>query len=503
MRSLIEEWWRQSTLSSWLIMLSGLSLSYIAGFAVYNVFFHPLRKYPGPKLWSASHIPFTIMWMSGTGHKKMLELHEKYGDIVRIAPNQLSFGYPEAWEGMMGHRKRGQDENGKDPDFWRGDDNLTLVGSDRERHGRLRKILSHGFSAQAMMEQQPIFQRYASLLIQRLKAASEDGKPLEITSWYNWTTFDMAGDLIFGEPFGCLEKAQYHPWVKLIFMHIKGIAISTAVIRFPFGSSLIGLFTPKSVARDIETHSEFTKAQVAKRMAYRNPRPDFMESMIKAHNKDQASYKEVLANAHNLIVGSSETTATTLAGATYLLASHKEVLLKLQEELSRHFSSEDEIDLISVQKLEYMFAVLHEALRIYPPVPAAIPRKTPAEGSTIGNEYVPPNTILGIWQWPLNHNPKFFKDPDSFVPERWLGDPRYDSDKKGAFQPFSVGPRNCIGKKLILAKMIWSFDIELDPRSEDWLEKNILYFLWDKPELYVRLIPRTRDQLGEGEPVAT
>jgi cytochrome P450 len=56
-------------------------------------------------------------------------------------------------------------------------------------------------------------------------------------------------------------------------------------------------------------------------------------------------------------------------------------------------------------------------------------------------------TILGIWQWPLNHNPKFFKHPDSFVPERWLGDPRYDSDKKGAFQPFSVGPRNCIGKK--------------------------------------------------------
>ncbi|CAG9950994.1 unnamed protein product [Clonostachys rosea f. rosea IK726] len=54
MRSLIEEWWRQSTLSSWLIILSGLGFSYIAGFAVYNVFFHRLRKYPGPKLWSAS-----------------------------------------------------------------------------------------------------------------------------------------------------------------------------------------------------------------------------------------------------------------------------------------------------------------------------------------------------------------------------------------------------------------------------------------------------------------
>ena len=98
----------------------------------------------------------------------------------------------------------------------------------------------------------------------------------------------------------------------------------------------------------------------------------------------------MVANAHNLIVGSSETTATTLAGATYLLATNKNVMAKMHEELRSTFKTEEEIDLISVQKLEYMFAVLHEALRIYPPVPSAIPRITPAGGSTIGGRYVPP-----------------------------------------------------------------------------------------------------------------
>jgi len=215
-----------------------------------------------------------------------LELHLKYGEVVRVAPNQLSLGYPEAWDDVMGHRKGGQDENGKDPDFWRGDDSLTLVGSSRERHKRLRKILSHGFSAQAMVEQQPIFQKYASLLVERLHQACERDGSVEMTSFYNWTLFDMAGDLIFGEPFGCLDQTRYHPWVKLIFMHIKGIAISTAVIRFPFADAFIRLMTPKSVAKDIQTHSEFTKAQVAKRIAYKNPRPDFMESMIRAHEED-------------------------------------------------------------------------------------------------------------------------------------------------------------------------------------------------------------------------
>lgn len=225
--------------------------------------------------------------MSGAGHKRILELHQQYGDVVRISPNQLSFSYPEAWNDIMGHRKRGQSEHGKDPDFWMGDDKLTLVGSDRERHGRLRKILSHGFSAQAMMEQQPTFQRYTSLLIDRLKNASAGGcEAVEMTKWFNWATFDMAGDLIFGEPFGCLEKSEWHPWVKLIFMHLKGIAISTAIIRFPFSNAIIKIMTPKKVAKDIEAHHEFVEALVSKRLAFDHPRADFMESMIKAREKN-------------------------------------------------------------------------------------------------------------------------------------------------------------------------------------------------------------------------
>lgn len=259
---------------------------YLIGSAFYNLYLSPLSKYPGPKLWAISQIPFSIAWTTGQSHKKILDLHLKYGEIIRVSPNQLSFGYPEAWDDVMGHRKHGQQENGKDPDFWHGEDMFTLVGSNRERHGRLRKILSHGFSAQAMVNQQPIFQQYASLLVDRLHKACSNGQSVEMTSYYNWTLFDMAGDLIFGEPFGCLNEERYHPWVKLIFMHIKGIAISTAVIRFPFSDLLIKMMTPKKVARDIQTHHEFTVAQVAKRMAFPNHRPDFMESMIRAHEEN-------------------------------------------------------------------------------------------------------------------------------------------------------------------------------------------------------------------------
>lgn len=56
-------------------------------------------------------------------------------------------------------------------------------------------------------------------------------------------------------------------------------------------------------------------------------------------------------------------------------------------------------------------------------------------------------TIVGVWQWVNHHNPAHFRDAESFVPERWLGDARFENDKRDAFMPFSVGPRNCIGHK--------------------------------------------------------
>ncbi|KAK7409047.1 hypothetical protein QQX98_008751, partial [Neonectria punicea] len=54
---------------------------------------------------------------------------------------------------------------------------------------------------------------------------------------------------------------------------------------------------------------------------------------------------------------------------------------------------------------------------------------------------------LRIWQWAVNRDPANFTDPETFIPERWLGDPRFANDKTDALQPFSYGPRNCIGKK--------------------------------------------------------
>jgi cytochrome P450 len=106
------------------------------------------------------------------------------------------------------------------------------------------------------------------------------------------------------------------------------------------------------------------------------------------------SYPELLDNASLLIIAGSETTATTLSGATYMLLTHPEILQKVKDEVRSSFSGEAEIDLLSVQKLSYMMAVLQETLRMYPPVPATIPRKAQPGGDMICGQYVPENVRI-------------------------------------------------------------------------------------------------------------
>lgn len=101
-----------------------------------------------------------------------------------------------------------------------------------------------------------------------------------MTKWYNWTTFDVIGDLAFGEPFGCLENSSYHPWVSLVFGSVKQTMILIQIRRnWPALDRFIRQHLMWYVARTRAQHVELTCSKVAKRMAAED-RPDFMRAML-------------------------------------------------------------------------------------------------------------------------------------------------------------------------------------------------------------------------------
>ncbi|KAF9882293.1 trichothecene c-15 hydroxylase [Colletotrichum karsti] len=479
-----------------LLYFSFLSFAYLVFNSVYNLLFHPLRRYPGPKLWAMSRLPYARMCISGKPYRKILELHKQYGDTVRVAPNELSYLSPQAWTDIMGHRKDGQEENGHDPEFY-SPTKAEILSCDRERHGKMRRLLSHGFSRQRMREQEPIITSYVDLLIKRLNGLCESGKNhVEMTSWYNFTTFDIIGDLTFGEPFGCLENSGYHPWVTVIFDSLKFDAFLAHARRFNILSKLLQRCIPTKLIKGRLESSALTRTNVNRRLALGTTRPDFADAMMKETPSFSLSREELYENSNILINAGSETTATALSGATYFLTTNPAVQEKLAAEVRGAFSSESEIDMTSTDKLEYLKAVIEETLRAYPPLPTILPRRTGRQGQNILGEWVPPDTIIGIWQWAMYHDDRLFTKPDEFHPERWLGSEDFASDRKEAMNPFHVGPRNCLGMnlayselRLILARIIWNFELKLAPESRGWLDHEC-YLMWDKPPLNVYLSRR-------------
>jgi hypothetical protein len=73
---------------------------------IYRIFFHPLRSVPGPWLNKISELPAAWNLLRGNQHIYYMRLHEDYGPVVRVSPNEVSFISTEAREEIYGHRVR-------------------------------------------------------------------------------------------------------------------------------------------------------------------------------------------------------------------------------------------------------------------------------------------------------------------------------------------------------------------------------------------------------------
>lgn len=146
-----------------------------------------MSQYPGPPLAAATRLWYCYYCIRGNLLHALHEAHQVYGDVVRIAPNELSYTDPKAWNDIYGHRV-GKSELRKDEIFYSSISSGpgSIINADRSRHGHLRKQASHGFSERAMRSQEHVIQGYAALMLSRMEESVIMGKPvLNIVDWYN------------------------------------------------------------------------------------------------------------------------------------------------------------------------------------------------------------------------------------------------------------------------------------------------------------------------------
>ncbi|KAJ1323496.1 aspirochlorine biosynthesis cytochrome P450 monooxygenase [Microdochium nivale] len=453
--------------------------------------------------------------------KYAVELHRKYGPMVRIGPDRVLVDGSIAWSQVHGVRSTSAgNEFSKIPGYVMDGDHFGVVAANRDDHRRQRRQMSHAFSQGSIHEQEGIIKIYIDKLIAEVESRACKQETLDIVSWLNFTTFDIIGDLSFADSFGSLEGDT--AFVDNIFVGLKWQSLSSFLRFFPLMKAPLMLLMGSKellIAQKAGVANEqlgIVKAQeriALEETIERSGRRDFATYMLRRgkDGEEVLSPTEFMINSTTLVIAGSETTATSLSGTLFLL-SRSENTSKLQrvvDEVFTAFTDESAIDMTSTAHLQYLAAVLEESLRMYPPAPALSPRQSP--GAEVGGHWLPKGTAIHFSAVASWRNPEYFRDPDSFVPERWLNVShpfhisRYDSDRKDIFRPFSAGSRDCIGKNLayaemrtILARLLFRFEFEVLPGQDRWLSKqDTLPLLCTKDGLEVR--PTSRKKLAAAD----
>ena len=362
--------------------------------AFYILYLHPLAKFPGPKLWLITRIPNARALASGQLMHRIRQFHEQYGPVVRWAPNELSFIDGQAWKDIYGHHPSGRDFP-RNPLYYNRALNgaHTILSADSVTHTRIRKLISRGFSEKALQEQEAFIQTYTRLLIDKLQAHAKAGRSVDIGEYIQFATVDIAGDLIFGEPFDCLAREEAHQWVKVTFGFFKRLlTIAAWMMVIPWARPLLPRLVPKRIREASRQRFAFSSAKTGKRLALGEaPHRSDLVTYICRYNDDKGmSREEIDATADILISAGSETTATALTGTLQYLLRNPEKMKKLQEEIRQSLrTAKESLSIQHTANLPYLNAVLSEGLRMCPPAPSNRPRLVPEGGAQVCGNWVP------------------------------------------------------------------------------------------------------------------
>lgn len=133
---------------------------------------------------------------------------------------------------------------------------------------------------------------------------------------------------------------------------------------------------------------------------------------------------------------------------------------RLAKEVRETFDSTEEICTgTKLNSCTYLRACIDEVLRICPSSGSAPWREALTGGATIDGQYIPAGYDVGVGIYALHHNPEYYPEPSVFKPERCMTDDRVGNGINGfqktkmTYQPFSSGPRSCIGKGLALVEL--------------------------------------------------
>jgi hypothetical protein len=180
--------WPPSDTASIVVSFAVLSVIYLFASSIYDAYFGPLSKFPGPKINAISILPFFFTTYLGRDNIDLPALHAKYGPVVRTSPDHLSYANGAAgFKEIYGFAKKGiyKERRFYSKPFNKVD---SIITADDAGHSRQRKIVSNAFSDRALKEQEPLLKQWVELMKDKMLECAEAGKKADLLKFYNCTT---------------------------------------------------------------------------------------------------------------------------------------------------------------------------------------------------------------------------------------------------------------------------------------------------------------------------
>ncbi|KAF8640255.1 hypothetical protein AX16_010150 [Volvariella volvacea WC 439] len=473
---------------------------------------HPLAKYPGPVLHRISKFRLAFEAWGGKQYIHYEKLHEKYGDVVRIGPNELSIRHVKAVQPLIG-------PNGlpKGP-FWDGrlpNDAIKpmIAIRDRQEHARRRRPWARAFNSSALRDYEPIINNRTLQLMEHL---SIEKGVIDLAGWISHWSYDFTNDLSFG---GGSEMMREGDVKGLWHLLDSGQKSALFMSHVPWLGTLTMRY-PTKFSRDLKAFREHARQQGIARKKSGSQTKDLFY-----HLGDEGGQyglpppiTEVISDAAVAVIAGADTTSGALANLFLLVMTNPVTYKRLQAEVDS--LGEDIMDYAKQAHMPYLNAVINESLRLYPPVLSGTQRCAPlGEGvKAVGPFLLPEGTNAIIPFYAIQRDPRYFSpSPNSFIPERWLSreeqlalEPAIFRDEKlvnlelDAFIPFSSGPMNCVGKNLAMMEMrmmvclmLKTFDMQLEKGYDPqiWHDQVKDYFITVRGKLPVVLTVRDPSEI--------
>ncbi|CAG9981333.1 unnamed protein product [Clonostachys byssicola] len=397
-------------------------------------------KIPGP--WYLKFTNLCVIYVEALGHRRewIHQLHLKYGPVVQIAHNEVSFvSYTAAKQIYVSGSKDFEKTDFYDIFQQRGHINL-FTARDPHVHAKIKKPLADRYSNSNILKSKvmdSIAERAQEFVKQCLATRSAD-----VYLYLHAYALDCVTSMLF-HPYNAhsLDRKHDRDMVHLFsYANVREGNYYFPALMSVYYAMVPGQQDKRTRGRDQlrrymdETlaksdHSDFTLVSRLKSLE------DFPESLTRAECMDHMG-------------AGVETTGDCLCFLLRELSQPRSgpIVMSLRRELQTATSQQD------LANLSYLNAVVQEALRLWAPGTLTLPRHVPSGGRLIDGYMIPGNIIVGVPSYSLHRLDYAFSEPFKFIPERWLND-EGSVDRQRVFLPFGGGSRQCIGKFLAQAEM--------------------------------------------------